>query len=111
MLPTYNNLMTLFAVRCPPDPLPSCKPPEPLKPPVKPEFRGSAELVYGTLERKRPPRPTPAPRTAIPDPAADKPAIPERPATLQRPLSSSFRLSRNLESDSDKGSSDVSNFR
>ncbi|XP_046660606.1 rho GTPase-activating protein 17-like isoform X2 [Homalodisca vitripennis] len=91
-----------------PVPEPS-KPPEPLKP--KPELRGSVELVYGTLERKRPPRPTPAPRSSVPDSAAviggEKPAVPERPATLQRPLSSSFRLSRNLsEMDSDKSTSD-----
>ncbi|XP_054281560.1 rho GTPase-activating protein 44-like isoform X1 [Macrosteles quadrilineatus] len=80
------------------------RPPEPVKPPPKPEkpeFRGSAELVYGTLERKRPPRPTPAPRTSLVE-HGEKPAIPERPTTLQRPLSSSFRHSRNLEMDSDK---------
>lgn len=88
--------------------------------------------IYGTLEKKRPQRPTPvaAPRTtllhkgdnqgngnglaplataedefatvvlrrtnlegALSD-AAHKPAVPERPATLQRPLSSSFRLTK-----------------
>lgn len=69
-----------------------------------PNFRGSVELIYGTLERKRPPRPTPAPRTSLEssssggeEGSARKPVVPERPATLQRPLSSSFRMSRNMD--------------
>ncbi|XP_039290737.1 rho GTPase-activating protein 17 isoform X2 [Nilaparvata lugens] len=64
-------------------------------------FKGSVDPAYGTLDRKRPPRPTPLPRTSIMSTSAGddlllarKPAIPERPATLQRPLSSSFRVTR-----------------
>uniref|UniRef100_A0A1B6CIK0 Rho-GAP domain-containing protein n=1 Tax=Clastoptera arizonana TaxID=38151 RepID=A0A1B6CIK0_9HEMI len=74
-------------------PLPSRKP--------EPNSRNNVESIYGTLERKRPPRPTPAPRTFV-DPQNEdvifrKPIVPERPATLQRPLSSSFRISKNIE--------------
>lgn len=75
------------------------------------EPRGpAAELVYETLERKRPPRPTPAPRTSLVPESGEKPQIPERPATLQRPLSSSFRHSRNLDTHSHT-ESDVSSIQ
>ncbi|CAH0388088.1 unnamed protein product [Bemisia tabaci] len=57
--------------------------------------KSSTELIYGTFERKRLSRPTPAPRTSLETgEGATKPAIPERPAALQRPLSSSFRIIR-----------------
>ncbi|KAL1131175.1 hypothetical protein AAG570_012411 [Ranatra chinensis] len=64
------------------------------------------ELFSSTIDRKKPPRPVPAPRTSlvvegsaslIDDTTAKKPAIPERPANLQRPHSSSFRLPRNFD--------------
>jgi hypothetical protein len=47
-----------------------------------------------TLDRKK--RPTPAPRPSLLE-GGEKPAIPQRPASLQRPHSSSFRLHRNFE--------------
>lgn len=123
--------MLNFLFRCPQvesvvSPLATMKP-EPVcsKPNLSnkpdPNFRGSAELIYGTLERKRPPRPTPAPRTSLESASSGgeegglkKPVVPERPATLQRPLSSSFRVSRNMDTtpvdNAEKNIIDVSLF-
>ncbi|RZF45716.1 hypothetical protein LSTR_LSTR005011 [Laodelphax striatellus] len=72
-------------------------------------YKGSVDPAYGTLDRKRPPRPTPLPRTSIMSTSAGddlmlrKPAVPERPATLQRPLSSSFRVTRTADALTDAG--------
>uniref|UniRef100_A0A0A9W9T3 Rho GTPase-activating protein 92B n=2 Tax=Lygus hesperus TaxID=30085 RepID=A0A0A9W9T3_LYGHE len=61
------------------------------------KLRSNEMATYATLDRKKPPRPTPAPRVSLEASGAageSKPAIPERPAALQRPLSSSFRIVR-----------------
>ncbi|XP_075231101.1 rho GTPase-activating protein 44-like isoform X2 [Lycorma delicatula] len=76
-------------------------------------YRGSVDPAYGTLDRKKPPRPTPLPRTSIMTTSDDvvlrKPVVPERPATLQRPHSSSFRISRTSDSTSSDNNQEKSN--
>lgn len=76
------------------------------KPAVKPDpsTRHNVENIYATYDRKvGPHRPTPAPRCISVysedgpggvGSSLSKPAVPERPATLGRPLSSSFRIVR-----------------
>ncbi|KAI5698504.1 hypothetical protein M8J75_007853 [Diaphorina citri] len=63
-----------------------------------PSTRHNVENIYATYDRKvGPNRPTPAPRSFSIQPADDglkKPAVPERPPVLARPLSSSFRIVR-----------------
>lgn len=80
----------------------NCDKPPPgslLKPSHNPESPKEKLLAVDTGSLKRPVRPAVAPRTILEtsdDTIFRKPAIPERPASLQRPLSSSFRSLRIL---------------